>query len=374
MTQGRQIELTEYGVDPVRGFLPAEDPLAALPPSYRVWDTLATEVPARLLSGGLRARVDALDPLPLDGVNDDRTLERAMLVLSVIGTAYVWAGPEPARRLPPGVAQPWWEAAQRIGRPPIIVHGSLVLNHWRRLDHAGPLTLDNLDTLLTFLGGSDERWFYLVTVAIEAAGGPSMAALVAAQAAAGRGDIDGVLGVLPAIVRALEAMTAALQRMLDRCDPYIFYHRVRPYLSSWPEGGLLYEGADPQPRHYSGGSAAQSSLIQALDAGLGIRHVSPFLAEMRQYMPPQHRRFVEALETGPSLRAFAAAHPESPALREGVNTCIDLLDAFRQIHMAYSVRFIKQQAPPDTTAIGTGGTDFVTLLSEARKETRAGRV
>jgi indoleamine 2,3-dioxygenase len=374
MTQGRQLELTEYGVDRVRGFLPAEDPLTALPPAYRAWDVLAAEVPALLLSGGLRARVDALTPLPLEDLEDDRTLERAMLVLSIIGTAYVWAGAEPARRLPPGIAQPWWAAAQRTGRPPIIVHGSLVLNNWRRLDPAGPLTLDNLDTLLTFLGSSDERWFYLVTVAIEAAGGPSMAALVAAQAASDRGDIDGVLQELPTIVRTLETMTAALQRMPDRCDPYIFYHRVRPYLSSWPEGGLLYEGADPEPRHYSGGSAAQSSLIQALDAGLGIRHVSPFLAEMRQYMPPQHRRFVEALEAGPSLRAFAADHPEVPALREGVNTCVDLLDAFRQIHMAYSVRFIKQQAPPDTTAIGTGGTDFVTLLSEARKETRAGRV
>lgn len=370
-----QVDLTAFGVDPVRGFLPAEDPLLTLPEGYGVWERLAADVPALLLSGGLRRRVEALPLLPVDPDWDGREWERTMLVLSLIGTAYVWAGPEPATVLPQAIAVPWWAAANATGRPPIITHASLVLNNWRRLDPAGPLTLDNLDTLHTFLGGSDERWFYLVTVAIEASGGPAMTALIAAQTAAAAGDVAAVRDHLPVIEVALEEMTANMQRMPEQCDPYIFYHRVRPYLSSWPEGGVVYTGTGPEPRHYSGGSAAQSSLVQSLDAGLGIRHASPFLAEMRRYMPARHRQFVEAVEARPSLRSFAAEHAAGePALRAQVNRCVDLLDAFRQIHMAFSVRYIKQQAPPEGTAMGTGGTDFVTLLSEARKETRAGRI
>lgn len=364
-----------YDVDPVRGFLPAADPLTALTEPYAAWESLAADVPALLLAGSLRQSVEQLPLLVPDDDWDGRELERAMLLLSLIGTAYVWAGPEPAVALPRAIAEPWWAVAAATGRPPIITHASLVLNNWRRLDPTGPLTLDNLDTLVTFLGGSDERWFYLVTVAIEASGGPSMAALVRAQASAELGDVAGVREQLPIIEAALEAMTADMKRMPEQCDPYIFYHRVRPYLSSWPEDGVIYTGVGSEPRRYSGGSAAQSSLIQALDAGLGIRHASPFLAEMRRYMPAAHRRFVEAVEAGPSLRLFAAERvTHEPQLRDQVNRCVDLLDAFRQIHMAFSVRYIKQQAPPDAEAIGTGGTDFVSLLTEARKATRAGRI
>lgn len=375
MIREQHISLQRYGVDPLRGFLPVDDPLAQLPPAYAPWDRLAAEVPARLLAGNLRATVEAMPEFDVAGLTGHGELERAMLILSVVGNAYVWAGPDPVAALPSAVARPWWAVAHMLGRPPIIAHASIVLNNWRRLDPDGPLSLDNLDTLCTFLDGGDERWFYLVTVAIEAAGGPAVAALVDAQTAAASGDSAAVMDRLAIIEGCLEEMFAALNRMPQHCDPYIFYHRVRPYLSSWLGEGLVYLGVDAAPHKYSGGSAAQSSLIQALDAGLGISHASPFLADMRNYMPPEHRRFIEVVEEGPSLRAFVEAQAaESPALTEQFNLCVGLLDDFRKAHLELSVRYIKQQAPPGETAMGTGGTDFVPLLSEARKETRAGKL
>ncbi len=374
MIREQQLNLQAYAVDPTNGFLPAEDPLQALPPAYAEWDGLAADIPAMLLTGTLRRRLEAMAVLDLDALNGERELERAMLVLSLLGTAYIWAETEPATVLPAPIARPWWTIAQLVGRPPITAHGSLVLNNWRRLDPAGPLTLDNLDTLVTFLNGSDERWFYLVTVAIEAAGTPALVALVQAQQAVAFGDSQDVVANLVVIEAALVKMLAILERMPEHCDPYIFYHRVRPYLSSWPDEGVLYLEADLGRHRYSGGSAAQSSLIQSLDVALGIRHASPFLADMRNYMPPKHRQFIDAVEHGPDIRAFVAERvAEEPELADRLNACVDLLDAFRRIHMELSVRYIKQQAPSDETAIGTGGTDFVPLLSEARKETRAAR-
>jgi indoleamine 2,3-dioxygenase len=163
--------------------------------------------------------------------------------------------------------------------------------------------------------------------------------------------------------------------MPEQCDPHIFFYRIRPFLSSWPRPGVIYEGVSEQPQLMAGGSAAQSSLLQALDAGLGVRHTGRFLREMRGYMPPPHRRFVEVLENGRSLQAVVLENKESyPTLAAHFNTCIQLLDSFRQTHLEYSVRYISHQAADKASAIGTGGTDFVPLLSQARKDTRAAQI
>ena len=61
---------------------------------------------------------------------------------------------------------------------------------------------------------------------------------------------------------------------------------------------------------FHGGSGAQSSLLPAFDAFLSVAHTHaesrPFIAAMREYMPPGHAAFVEDLETGPQVRALLA--------------------------------------------------------------------
>lgn len=88
--------------------------------------------------------------------------------------------------------------------------------------------------------------------------------------------------------------------MREWCHPTIFFLRLRPFLHGWSNlpNGLVYQGVtelDGQPQkyqHYStmmyvssfldwyrhaGGSAAQTPLIQLLDAALEIKHNQPFL-------------------------------------------------------------------------------------------------
>lgn len=213
-------------------------------------------------------------------------------------------------------------------------------------------------------------------MAIEAGGAPALPALVAAQAAAAAGDPAGVVRQLELIATVLAEMHALLLQMPEKCDPYIFYHRIRPFLTGWEAPGLIYEGVSETPHQFAGGSAAQSSLLQALDAGLGIIHrhdeTRPFLLDMRRYMPPPHRRFVESLETGPSLHHFALARRDRhPALYERYNDCVQRLDKFRKAHLEIAVRYILHQTPDQDAAKGTGGTSFVPFLSKARQETRA---
>jgi indoleamine 2,3-dioxygenase len=371
--------LADFGIDPVRGFVPAADPLRRLPAYYATWDDLGAELPALLLAGQARRwieRLPELDVSRLEGAGED---ERALLLLTTFANAYVWGGPAPAARLPRVVAVPLWHLTERMGRQPIVHHGSMVLHNWRRLDPAGEPTLDNLALLQGFLGGSDEAWFILDTLAVEVDGGDAPTHLLGAQQAVHGDDPAALAASLERLAASVARMDTALARMVEQCDPHIFYTRVRPYYSSWPAPGLVYEGVSETPVALSGGSAGQSALIQALDAALGVRHTSPqshpFIEEMRRYMPPPHRRFVEALEHGPNVHAYVTARQAGqPQLAERYNRCVDLLDAFRYRHLRLAVDYITHQAPPGVEAIGTGGTDLRAFLGRVKKETRAHRV
>lgn len=378
-TSSLPVDLAVYRVDPVRGFLPDSDPLRRLPSRFDIWEDTANDLSALIMNGQIRKTLESLPVL------DDRLLEdypqmtRAMTVLSVFAGAYVWGEPTPASRIPRSVAVPLWTLAEQLGRPPIVSHFSMVLNNWRLLDTEGPLSLENLDTIQLFLGGMDEKWFYLATLGVEIAGVPLITLLIETQIAVAAQNVAGVIDLLRKMQPVLASTYEALLRIEEKCDPYIFYHRVRPFLAGWPAPGVIYEGVSDTPVMFSGGSAAQSALIQMIDAGFGVQHShpdsAPFLTEMRRYMPPEHRAFLELIETRPSIRQFVHDHQQTyPALREIYNACLDIVDEFRKKHMEIAVRYISHQARNLEGAKGTGGTDFVDFLSTARKETRAHRI
>lgn len=378
-TPVRWDELARYDVDPDRGFLPPEDPLQQLPARFGAWEALVPRLPSLIMTGRLRAELERLPAIDLEQLETGPELERAMLLICVFGNGYVWSGESPATTLPPSIAVPWDALATRLGRPPIISHASIVLRNWQRLDPDGPIELDNMASLVLFGGGIDESWFYLIPAAIEARGAPALRALVDAQHAVASGDVEAIGPHLDTVAGLVDEWRTILARTPEHCAPYIFYHRVRPYLTGWPEPGLVYEGVDTSPRMYAGGSAAQSSLLQAVDAGLGISHdddsTRPFLDEMRRYMPPAHRAFLEALQRGPSVRQCVLAHRQShPGLIERFDACINALDRFRKDHMEMAIHYITHQAADPDSAKGTGGTPFARFLGTARRETREARL
>src|SRR5215475_8823869 len=83
-----------------RGFLPFEDPLSRLPKAFDAWESVASSLPKLFVSDRLRCALESLPPFPLDAISSERERERAMVLLSYIGHAYVWGGPRPARVLP----------------------------------------------------------------------------------------------------------------------------------------------------------------------------------------------------------------------------------------------------------------------------------
>jgi indoleamine 2,3-dioxygenase len=383
-------DLKRFEIDPQRGFLPHEDPLLELPVGFAPWDEVAAELPRLLLTGRLRRVIEGLPALDPAELAAPAELRRAMLVLSYLGHAYVWGERPPAARIPATLAVPWCAVAARLGRPPVLSYASYALDNWRRYDADAPVQLGNLALLQNFLGGADEDWFIGVHIDIEQRAAPILREAGAIVDAVGFDNPERVCHGLAAVSAALQSIVAVLRRMPEHCDPYIYYHRVRPYIHGWfnhpalPHG-VVYEGVAELGRRglkLRGETGAQSGIVPALDALLGVAHADDplrtYLLEMREYMPRGHRAFVRALEARGQLRAYveragAARHE----LRELYDDCLRWLETFRSIHLEYAAAYIYRQAQSDRTnptQLGTGGTPFMPYLKKHRDETSAARL
>lgn len=68
----------------------------------------------------------------------------------------------------------------------------------------------------TFTGTVDEEWFYLISVAIEAKGGPGLRAIVDALNAVSKNNIEKVMKSLVVIKGVVDEITGLLERMYEK--------------------------------------------------------------------------------------------------------------------------------------------------------------
>lgn len=284
--------------------------------------------------------------------------------------------------------------------PPVATYAGVCLWNYRPVFPDEPAeNLNNLTSINTFTGSLDEQWFYLVSVAIEARGGPTIPLMLRAISAARKGHSAVVTDCLHEMAQRLDEIVTLLERMYENCDPYVFYHRIRPYLAGsknmadagLPNGVLYDDGSgNPQYGQYGGGSNAQSSLIQFFDIVLGIEHrptgekkpppqPSPsakdppkdgmvgaprhgFIQEMRSYMPGPHRRFLEHVNAVANIREFVESRRSDNALCIAYDACLYMLRTMRDKHIQIVSRYIivqsrQQSHTPSSSSSAPSKTD-----------------
>lgn len=379
------VRLIDFGLSEEFGYLPHYDPAQSLSPGNEEWDHFALDIPKLLMGSDFRKRVKELKPFDISALKGAPDIQRAMMILSYIGQSYQWSDNEPAHTLPKNLALPWYEVGKLVGRPPILSYQSYANDNWRRLDPHGPVECGNIALLQCFLGGQDEEWFILIHIEIEKKAGTALKAIEDAQAAVVKDDADALEDALENLRASLSAMYQVLCRMPEKCDPYIYFHRVRPYIFGWRNNpslpnGVVYEGVDEYKgvgQTFRGETGAQSAIIPAMDGVLGIEHendvLREYLMEMRTYMPPKHVAFIEAVEKGPSVREMVKK-VNRRTLISLFNTCVEIVGDFRAKHLEYAGTYIHAQAqatPGNPSAVGTGGTPFMVYLRKHRDETRA---
>jgi indoleamine 2,3-dioxygenase len=383
------MKLSDYAMTAERGFLSSfELSEVALPDDWAPVLHAAEDLSALITSGRVRA---FLDLLPDPGVAawattaSDAELRAAMVRYSFLVQAYVWGETEAPAALPANLAVPMVALADALGQAPLLPYSAYVLDNWARLDERGAIALDNIAMVQNFLGGADENWFVLVHVAIEAAAGRALELACELVDCAAANDIAGATERLEEMALVWGRINAIFDRMPERCDPYIYYQRVRPYIHGWANnpalpGGLVYEGVEKfggVGQAFRGQTGSQSSIVPAMDALFGVVHSSDplraFLDELHQYRPVPHRRFIDDLRAQSTLRAFVQASGDG-ALRHAFNANLTHVADFRTRHLEYAASYINRQASsgagndPD---VGTGGTPFMKYLKKHRDENRA---
>lgn len=428
----------DYKVSPIHGFLPTNAPLESLPnPYYEQWEYIVKNLQGLILSKRLHEVVDDLPVLSTEHLTEDAEWHRAYSVLAFISHAYIWGGDKPNERVPPAITIPFMATCKRLQLPPVATYAGLVLWNWKPIFGDEPTdTLANLDTIDTFTGSLDEKWFYLISIAIEARAGPIIPLMLRAIQAAEDNNRTVVTECLKSFAERLDELTTMLGRMHDNCDPHVFYNRIRPFLAGsknmaeagLPNGVIFDNGGPVNKQRYvqfSGGSNAQSSIIQFFDIVLSVQHrptgskaqdaaqgekktKAPdvnFIHEMRKYMPGPHARFLERVSRVANIRAFVEQHYYDRALTLAFDACLAMLSTFRDKHIQIVSRYVIVQSaaarkreseekpseekskkvnlayrtkPASTDGkkdgkkedlTGTGGTSLIPFLRQARDET-----
>jgi sulfite reductase (NADPH) flavoprotein alpha-component len=200
------------------GIMPTQPPLLSLPAGYEAWDEMAENLPELYRTLQVRKALEAMPVLSAAEADlPDEYLLRASVIISMLAHSYyrVEADPPP-NPMPDGVQKPWEEISQRLDTP--APHLS---------------TVDN----------KEERIFYLTQVETLAQCTPVISALVRAQEAAYRDDVD-------ALKRELNLITGGLQHVTyksfmtinpnphsgSHVDPVVWAKTVAPFAVPINEG------------------------------------------------------------------------------------------------------------------------------------------
>ena len=310
--------------------------------------------------------------------------------------------------LPPQIAVPFLHVSTHLDLPPVLTYAAA--NLWNFTSSGDDFSqLEELKTLISFTGTESESWLLLISVAMEARGAGIIDFMMEAFDAVETRDYNIIIDALQELSSAIRDVSRLLERMYERCDPMTFYHRIRPFLAGSKSMagaglpmGVFYDEGDGRGkwRQFGGVSNGQSSLIQFIDLALGVDHrgnsstkSSPadesYHEEVRKYMPGPHREFLLYTAGLRSIRELAllpSKTDEQRRLRIAYTGATDALSDFRNKHIKIVTRYIviPSKKPWSGTRqglassslsrasgelIGTGGTNLISFLREARDKT-----
>lgn len=114
-----------------------------LPSPYQQWESIAQDLQIHLQNKTLRLSVLELPMFTTKHLTSRHEWQRAYLILSILGQAYIWSLDEPVLdRIPLNISVPWSFIASKLGTKPVITYAAVEFLNYTILDPSKPLTLE----------------------------------------------------------------------------------------------------------------------------------------------------------------------------------------------------------------------------------------
>jgi len=286
-------------VSETHGFLPVLPPISSLPPGYEAWDEMAARLPSLWRAVRIRQELQAM-PILSAAKEDlpDEYLLRASVIISILAHAYHRISAEtPAEPMPKGVQLPWEQISRRLARlAPHLSYIDLIIYNWKMVDpqlKEDPFRLGNLELLVSTVDNQEENVLYLMQVEAHYKIGPITGAIVRAQEAVYRDDVEALKIELIFITDGLKQFGGKIFMALDPnpysdtfVDPVVWAKTVAPFAVPITEGTV-------------GPSGVSAPLFHMLDVFFGRHNYNTHLGEemlnMRNWYPKHWQEFFEAL-------------------------------------------------------------------------------
>ena len=279
------------------GFMPKFPPKLAMPPAFKAWDDLASDLPRLYRDLTLRATVDRLPVLDASEESlGDSYLLRAAGLLAMLTHAYNYVETSAPASIPECLSKPWTDVRRRLGRQQeVLSYIDLIVYNWRLIDASrhDPIRVENMDLLIPTVGNKEERFFYLTQTEILAQSAPILGAIARSQDAVKRGDMGMVEQELQIILKSLETIVF---ESLPKINPN---EASRTYVDAVVWAKTVAPFAVPLTSGVQGPSGTSSPLFNLLDVFFGrVKHES-FLGKeikgLRATYPHFWQEFLEAV-------------------------------------------------------------------------------
>lgn len=392
------MSLPQYEVSPY-GFLP-EDTLEGLPTPWHHLQPLVDNL-SSLDMENFRNLVESLPeyssekyPITTLSMPEKRQL---YTILTMIMQKYVWGCNSSNIRciVPKKLGQPVLEVSKVLGLPPILTYAAVTLFNWSLRDQTKPMSVENLKVNLKLLDGLAFEWFCIIHTAIEARGGHAVKMMMDSKKYMKNHDHKALKAILKEIGDSIVDSNEILDRMYEHCSPEDFW-RFRFYFEGTTDktffpNGLIIEGFENHPLVYRGSSGGQSPLIKAFDVFFSVKHEGhgkSFIEEMTSYIAPPHKKYLEDLGKGESLRDYVIKSKDEDlqmAYKEAVSRFVVYRQShFRLVHdyvfkIVAKNKVMQKAQEPDAPVlykennVGTGGSDPQKFLAETVAKTKASR-
>jgi indoleamine 2,3-dioxygenase len=269
--------------------------------------------------------------------------------------------------LPAAVARPLWDFSIHLGRPPSLTYASYVLANF--LTPVRPRSpTEELRIAQTPTGTEDEKWFVGVHLSVESAGGQVIKAIGGIAKGLLQSDDSLLIEGLQAIESCMRFARAVMPTIREHLDPAIFHKYIRPLL--YGHDRIVFRGVPGEPTvMYIGETGAQSGMIRAADAVLGIAHSNVIMASMNRFLlcaPPTHQRCLKHA----SALGGRLALSKSTRVRGARRAALRSIAEFRRTHFLVVSEYLVPGGK-SLTEHGTGGTEFQVWLRRMIDETEA---